>query len=134
MSESELHLSMVKKLRSNLLEEFGRDSIIVFCDDGLLHSEPPPMINGTRPDLYANDPIRDFHVIGEAKTWPDLQTKHSKDQIWEQINFLSTKTEYLYLLMVPYGYVGAGRSIVRECTMRLACESLPSRIIEFRPD
>ncbi len=132
MAESELHLSMVKRLKSNVINEFGAESLIIFSDDGLKDSEPPPLIGGTRPDLYANDPITDFHIVGEAKTETDLLTTRSKKQIYDQLEFLSHKTQHLYILLVPFGSLSTGRSIVRECKLRLCSAKLDSRVLEYR--
>lgn len=80
MAESEQHIIYVRHLfcwvRDNLL---AGDAGIIYADlpEAKKHSKPLSLQLGVRPDLYAVRGNDNLLIIGEAKTAPDLETRHS---------------------------------------------------------
>ena len=64
--------------------------------------EIPLKIGGYRPDLFAYYEKDGSHIIGEAKTSRDLESRHSIDQIKAFLNYLKTKNNSDFMLSVPY--------------------------------
>ncbi len=85
--ESQLHMDYVRKIVSYINEHFSADErafLLTDLPESSFH--PSKVINGYRPDaLLVSGKIA---LIGEAKTYKDINTRHTKEQFISYIREL----------------------------------------------
>ena len=59
------------------------------------------MIEGYVPDVFATDVPTSVTLVGEAKTWQDLEQDHSRRQISAFLSYLSNTPQGIFVLSVP---------------------------------
>ena len=100
MSQSDEHRSLVIQA-ARILGEL-RPNLSLLVD---LQATPgnrlPPTISGHRPDVYASEPSEDLAVIGEAKTYSDLDRPHTLRQVLSYATYLGKRSKGILLLAVP---------------------------------
>jgi hypothetical protein len=129
MSEGETHARLVSALLEAIRAECGANDIDVRADmtcDGRYGM--PYEIAGMRPDLLVRqrDPAR--VILGEAKTFRDIDTVHTREQLKLFLEHLITQPEALLWLSVPLVGAGAAVRVVRVTRAACRCEQVPFRV------
>ena len=101
MGETKEHSNLVERMFNYVKKNFPY--YLVSADiQNRTGDEIPGKIGGYRPDLFAYNEQNGHHIIGEAKTSRDLESRHSIDQIKAFLNYLKTKNNSDFMLSVPY--------------------------------
>lgn len=107
MSESEEHRWLVTSMADKL---FSND--VDICISADLRDYPTvPKINGYRPDIYGYHRQTKCEFICEAKTFDDLKTPRSGEQIANFLNYLERKQGNVFVIG------GIGRTAQRAKTI-----------------
>jgi len=135
MAESFLHIKLVEALERSISDIIPNvDKACVFLDHPLRNQGYAiPFCYGFKPDLYALSDSSKIIVIGEAKTYKDLQSKHTKAQI---LSFLKKCREYeisFFIMAVPWDMVPYALSLVRDAIPLAEAEKVNVKIIEKLP-
>ncbi len=100
MSQSDVHRELVIQIVAELEARYSRISVV--ADLQQKPGDPvPPMIDGFRPDVYANLPTDpSASIIAEAKTDGDIDRPHTYNQITAFINYLARRSSGSFILAV----------------------------------
>ena len=103
MSESAAHANLVQNIILYAEREFGSLAEYVVREDAVhpLRGERPPRVEGYVPDVYVTDVPTTMTLIGEAKTLHDIETEHSRRQIFAFLKYLSNTHNGIFVLSVP---------------------------------
>ena len=84
MPESAAHAALVQAVILYAEREFGSLADIAVREDAVrpMRGERPPRIEGYVPDVFVTDVPTTTTLIGEAKTQQDIETDHSRRQIF----------------------------------------------------
>jgi len=123
MSEGEHHVRLVASLLEAMLNEFEGSVTRTFCDHPQDGRFPRPgLIGSTRPDIHLQRDRSPWTVIGEAKTARDVDNLHTRAQLREFFEHLSTESEGLLWLAVPLQMSGAAFRISKEVRREVRAE------------
>ena len=116
MPESAAHASLVQAVILYAEREFGNLSDIAVREDAVhpVRAERPPMIEGHVPDVFVTDVPTTTTLIGEAKTQRDLDTDHTRRQIFAFLSYLSKTPQGIFVMSVPLGAGVTARRILAE--------------------
>ena len=113
MGESLIHLQLVGRIAAHVRSEFPYGNVCALYDLPETSScDKPPMIEGHRPDFFAEDTPPSFTLIGEAKTADDLETKHSKMQFRVYLSYLRIRPNPHLVVATPWYVVNSARSLL----------------------
>ena len=103
MPESDTHAALVQAVILYAEREFGGLADIAVREDSVrpLRGERPPIIEGYVPDVFVTDVPTTTTLIGEAKTQRDVETDHSRRQIFAFLRYLSNTSRGIFVLSVP---------------------------------
>lgn len=110
MSESRLHDQLVSVILEHVRRHY-RD-FLIFDDRTAMSSHKPPRVGGFVPDVYAVNVPTTRIVIGEAKTFRDLQTPHTDAQMRAFLDHLALSDQGTLIVAVPWMAVATARSLV----------------------
>src|SRR5262245_17438915 len=115
MGESLDHILLVENLVAYIKREFEHVFAFVLLQDSAnaARGNKPPVLDGFMPDVFAHDVPTTTTIIGEAKTGADLETARSRAQIRTFVEFLRWRQKSIFILAVPFGLVGAARTVIR---------------------
>ena len=115
MSESLAHIHLVNILKDFVSKEFfGGDDGKIFVDSPQNNTQNKAFtINGFRPDLYAK-PDNNSVILGEAKTWYDLERDHSLAQFRAFLNYCSGFDNSKFILAVPWDLTIHGQNLLKQ--------------------
>ena len=104
MSESTQHIELVGRIIPYISTNLTHlDGLVVIHDlPSSLGDEKPPRVGGYVPDVYGIRTPATFTVIGEAKTFQDLETSRSRSQLGAYLSFLASEQDGLLLVSVPW--------------------------------
>ncbi|WP_146208938.1 hypothetical protein [Azospirillum sp. TSO22-1] len=74
---------------------------MLLADHPAFGANRPPSIGGFLPDVFASDLPATFEVVGEAKTFPDLESERSARQIRAFLDHLAVRPASTFYLAVP---------------------------------
>lgn len=134
MGESEQHMSLVRILDAWVrAQSSSTDWVCVFADlPETPPREKPPLVDGFRPDIWAEDIPRTFTLLGEAKTASDLETEHSTNQLRAFLQFLSLQSAPHLVIATPLRARASARSLVAQLAREWSAENVRrSFITEF---
>lgn len=101
MSESREHQELIINIHNYIRGK--HPSYCIYTDiQNYIGDNTPNLINNHKPDLYANSIDKGHHIIGEAKTSFDLNSKRSEKQIMAFLYHLKLKQNSDFMLSVPY--------------------------------
>lgn len=114
MTESLMHMNLVKRLREYATKIIEVDNYPFICEDSSSSVELPPiLITGGRPDLYYE--YDNQLIIGEAKTEKDIRSEHSMKQYFSYLKYCSEyEGDSLLIIAVPWTEVASTKSIMRK--------------------
>ncbi len=97
MSESKGHRELIRAMAENVETRYPKmrlkKDILEKPGDAV-----PPNINNFKPDVFAVNRNRSFHVICEAKTDIDLEIEHTNLQLQAFLSYIETKGQGLLIL------------------------------------
>ncbi len=74
----------------------------------------PPLINGFRPDVYANSKVKkQSTIIAEAKTDRDIDNSHTHKQVSSFINYLEKRIKGHFIFSVTGCGADRAKTILR---------------------
>ena len=116
MSESSVHMHYVNQLLLFAKKLIPEDKhSFIFVDQPDSFQKPPRTNLNFIPDLYYR--LNDFLVIGEAKTYGDVDTKHSRSQYEDYYNdALGFEGKAIMIFSVPLAAKGTIKNIMRRIT------------------
>ncbi len=111
--ESPLHTLLVERLIVEVkLRHQPPRGLLLLADHPSFGTNRPPSIGGFLPDLFASDLPATFEVLGEAKTFPDLETDRSARQIGAFLDHLAVRPGSVLYLAVPPFTASRARAMV----------------------
>jgi len=115
MSESRTHVALVSEIVSYVGKRYAEHQPLMILTDaaGVATDAKPPRVNGFVPDVYAKAVGESFCIIGEAKTFRDVDREHSLSQLSAFAGHLAKFDSAVLILAVPLFSIGFARSIVR---------------------
>lgn len=122
MPESDQHSRLVQDLsRFITLNYLAGDSGLVLHDSlGVSVNDRCHEINGYIPDVIAhplNGPYK--CIIGEAKTYRDIETKHSSRQLESYLQYCAVvEHSALLIVAVPWAYYPTARQLLTNIAKR----------------
>ena len=132
MGESKNHIQLVddiyKWVSQSLFNESGI-SILVDRPESR-PGERPPIINGFIPDLYVENAPNELLVIGEAKTYKDLERKHSREQFEAFLKKCKTYERSIFVAAVPWDYVNLAKSILKNLKKKVGAECVEIKVLD----
>ena len=113
MSEATAHMDLVKAIQEWVSIKFFCGDLGCIYIDGPDSSEQrkPPKLNGFIPDVFAK---RDHAtvVIGEAKTFSDLENTHTNEQLGAFLTYCHTLPGSCLVLAVPWFMTRRAKSLL----------------------
>jgi hypothetical protein len=115
LAESSKHSALVQIIIGYIGREHAQIAALGVVTDlsSPLHAEKPSRIGGFVPDVYAFDAPLTTVIIGEAKTFTDLETERSRKQITAFLSFLGQQPHGIFILAVPWQAKQRARSIIK---------------------
>ena len=103
MPESAAHADLVQAIVRYAERRFGGLANIAVLEDAVrpVRGERPPKIEGYVPDVFVTDVPTTTTLIGEAKSYQDVETDHSRQQIAAFLSYLSKTPNGIFVLSVP---------------------------------
>lgn len=132
MPESAQHAHLVKAIVAHAERRLGKVTDIVVREDAVrpVRGERPPKLAGFTPDVYATDVPTTKTLIGEAKTAPGLETKHSRAQIAAFLEYLAHTPGGIFVLAVPVGVKPRAKWVLRELGQPLGADAPQTEVID----
>jgi hypothetical protein len=87
--------------------------LLLLADHADFRLNRPLTIGGFLPDLFASDLPVTFEVVGEAKTFPDLESDRSARQIRAFLDHLAVRSGSNFYLAVPPFTAARARAVLR---------------------
>ena len=114
MSESALHIALVRTIRDWALGQYGPVDWGFYVLADLPESkDKPPMVCGFRPDVLARNSGTGMTLIGEAKTSQDLKITHTFAQLRAYLGYLRHVRRPVLAVAVPWQVKATTIGIVR---------------------
>ena len=116
MPESAAHAALVQAIILYAGREFGDLADIAVREDAVhpVRGEGPPRIESYVPDVFVTDVPTTTTLIGEAKTLQDIETDHSRRQIFAFLSYLSKTPRGIFVLSVPMAASATARRLLAE--------------------
>jgi hypothetical protein len=112
--ESAVHVRLVERLIALVRNRHQPPrGLLLLADHPDFGRDRPQTIGGFLPDVFASDLPVTFEVIGEAKTFPDLETDRSLRQIAAFLDYLAVRPGSAFYLTVPPFTAVRARTILR---------------------
>ena len=112
MSQSDAHKQLVIRVVGALQSRYPRISIVTDIQQNP-GDAVPPIIDGYRPDVYANITSANHTLIAEAKTDCDLNNTHTYNQILTFISYLERRRNGIFVLSVTGCRADRAKTILR---------------------
>lgn len=122
MSESDLHVVQVNAIEGFIKHlKADRTDLVLYRDIATVDKQKlPRIIRGFRPDLLARFWKSDEFYIGEGKTTFDLETSHTRDQVYAFSLELAENGSAGLILCAPFEAQARARGLLWEiCTKKL---------------
>lgn len=126
MSEGLTHAGLVGELESLAYLLHGAEAPVFMDVPGNNSQIKPPLIGGYFPDLFMPRPQT---LIGEAKTKTDLDTMHTREQLFAFLQYLASFDDSLFVLAVPLYAWNYGKSVIRKLRKDANAESVTALCI-----
>jgi len=134
MSESDHHRCLVRALAYEIADGavWGRTPMI-YCDlfDTIEGTCLPPLINGSRPDVFARDLGASLSIIGEAKTANDIDNPHTCEQLISFFDYLGHLPSAELWMGVPWLCAGTAMRICTHARARSSAPNVVIRVVAF---
>lgn len=129
MSEGEHHSRLVAALLEAMRSEFSESISTIYCDsplDGRFLR--PRLIGAIRPDIHLQCTCPPLTIVGEAKSARDVDNLHTRSQLKEMLEHLTTVQEGLLWLAVPLAESGAAFRVANEVRRQLRADHVRFRV------
>jgi hypothetical protein len=126
--ESELHRYYVDIISDWFFRNVADSSrYITFSANGKMNISPPPILNGSIPDFFARSPHTKSIFIGEAKTYIDLDNKHTTQQFSSYLSICSNNPLCEVIVAVPWTAVQTAKNIFKYL-IKKRCDNICPKI------
>lgn len=132
MGESANHLALVKGIVTWVHSAFVNqsDGLFVLVDSPDYPRERKPWhVSGFVPDVWAGTFPVSFALLGEAKCFGDLETKHTANQLRAFLRYLETQATPHFVLATPPALSLTARGIVRRAARHVGAHRVSIHII-----
>ena len=133
MSESDHHRSLVKALGGDIVcDRRWKLPPIIYLDlQDSVSGEPPLLIGGNRPDIFARDISTGRAAIGEAKTTDDVDNQHTRDQLASYFEYLRAQSEGELWIGVPWMSAGTAIRVSKLVRQQTQSEAIPISVVGY---
>lgn len=104
MPESAFHIYLVEHMASWIRNNFlsgENGSILIDHPESSPHNKPP-QIGNYIPDLFVYRTVHYGIILGEAKTFYDIENKHTEDQIKTFLKYLVQIENGIFVFTIPW--------------------------------
>lgn len=131
MPESQRHIQLVRLLTDYIACRHGRNpGLCVYSDRSeSRRDEKPRSVEGFVPDVLAITVPSSFTIIGEAKTYTDLGTPHTRSQVRAFLRFLQYCANPQFILAVPPPAYAYAFGVVQVLKRDVAASNVSTEII-----
>ena len=121
MAESTCHMRLVRLLVETISRDFRAVGPFSVLDDlpAPLKSQRPPKIGRFVPDVFATTGPGGREILGEAKTEPDLESRHTRQQLTEFLRYAKIHSGAVLLLAVPWTASATAHNLLRQLGVEL---------------
>lgn len=135
MGESEIHAGLRDALVAWFVRMYGPDikSYLLIDDASFEVGTCPPSVAGYIPDVYLGIAPGRGPMIGEAKTAPDLETKHSRAQFKGFLTHLAQYPNSRLVVAVPWYTVNQAKSLIWHLQERCNARAVTLVVLEKLP-
>lgn len=131
MSETIAHMRLVGHINAWLINQ-------AHCDPASILLASPDMCRDAIPikiDKHIPDAIVKLHhqygvIIGEAKTWNDIETPHTESQLSEFLKFCSIHKASLLVLAVPWNKTILAQAILQDLMLEHSINNVDIKVLE----
>jgi hypothetical protein len=101
----------------------NHSGLIIFADSPSFDVEQKPRpIGGFIPDLHARTFPASFTLLGEAKWFRDVDTKHTEIQLKTFLRFLEGEQDPHFVIATPPPLIGTALRMVRTAFTEVGCK------------
>jgi len=130
MPESASHANLVGSLvRWIATSYFAGDAGGILVDSPTA-KDRPPKIAGFVPDAFAEAVPPERIIVGEAKTWRDLESRHTRDQLGAFLRWCHLNGGGVLVLAVPWPVTRLAAALVRSLQQKHGCELVRTVILD----
>ena len=132
MPESLEHTGLLRMLVNHVQSTHMKVGDVVLTHDlpGHIGCEKPPSVGGFRPDLYLYSAPLKTVIIGEAKTFHDLDNDHSRAQYLAYVQHLAVCAYPLIILAVPWQLRRRASNMLQFITRNAGVPQMPQLVID----
>lgn len=94
-------------------------------------SEAPPILGGNRPDVFARDIGASLSIIGEAKTFEDIDNRHTFDQLESFFDYLRVQPKAELWMGVPWLSAGTATRVCGYARRKADAQHVRFRVVAF---
>jgi hypothetical protein len=114
LAESSNHAFLVNSIIDWIKLTQDNETFVILSDTFTQGArEIPTAINGYIPDVYAVNVKKNKYIIGEAKTYTDVETRHSCEQYKAFLKYCADNSNTFFVLAVPWTMINAAKSLFR---------------------
>lgn len=135
MSESSGHIILVQAILAwiDAKTDLSKDMAILVSSPNTRAQGHPPIIGGSIPDVFACSNDHPLVLIGEAKTASDIETRQSRKQFTDYLEFLKTKQSGVLVIAVPWYCVNQTRSLIKSIQRKTSTQNVAICILDMLP-
>lgn len=132
MPESTHHTALVETIGEWVRREFSlhADGLYLLSDCPTSHKDRKPWrISGFVPDVFVGTCPASFTLLGEAKWFGDLETKHSGQQMRAFLAYLKGESDPHFVLATPFWLVATARGLLRRAAQDVGAGNVRLHVI-----
>lgn len=130
MPESACHASLVSALVQWIATTYLAGDTGGILTDSSTSNGKPPAIGGFVPDAFVELAAQEIMIIGEAKSWRDLESRHTRDQLGAFLQWCRLNQRGVLVLAVPWPVTRLANTIVRALQRKHDCGSVRTIILD----
>jgi hypothetical protein len=130
MPESACHTNLVGSLVTWIATSYFAGDAGGILVDSPAAKDRPPKIGGFVPDAFAEAAPRKLMIVGEAKTWRDLESRHTRDQLGAFLRWCQFNGGGVLVLAVPWPITRLAAALVRSLQQRHGCELVRTVVLD----
>ena len=130
MPESASHVNLVGALVQWIAAAYLAGDTGGILVDSSASNGKPPAIGGFVPDAFVELAAQEIMVVGEAKTWRDLESRHTREQLGTFLQWCRLNQRGVLVLAVPWPVTRLASMIVRSLQRKHGCGSVRTIILD----
>lgn len=128
MPESASHAKLVSSLVQWIAATYFAGDTGAILVDSPTSNGKPPVVGGFVPDAFVD--AGKIMVIGEAKTWQDVESRHTRDQLCAFLQWCRLDEQAVLVMAVPWPVTRLAAMILRSLQRKHGCESVRTVILD----